>query len=185
MIANTQMSLLDDFSNGMKSLSPPCRPSFIWEKGGSNLKPAIPMPIIQLRRLRAHILQLPKALCTWQPAPLSLTSRPQARTQCHPCNLSLLKRLCKEVAAVIFISVSCWSDKGSMSPKVQPLVLQHASKVEANKRREIAGTTLNSWYTSICKPHAIFTENPMELLLPFYKWGNWGLAGWRSFSHSM
>ena len=67
MIANTQMSLLDDFSNGMKSLSPPCHPSFIWEKGGGgggNLKPAIPMPIIQLRRLRAHILQLPKALCT-------------------------------------------------------------------------------------------------------------------------
>lgn len=130
--------------------------------GGGNLKPAIPMPIIQLRRLRAHILQLPKALCTWQPAPLSLTSRPQARTQCHPCDLSLLKRLCKEVAAVIFISVSCWSDKGSMSPKVQPLVLQHALKVEANKRREIAGTTLNSWYTFICKPHAIFTENPTE-----------------------
>lgn len=64
MIANSQMSLLDDFSNGMKSLSPPRGPSFIWEKGGGNLKPAILMPIIQLRRLSAHILQLPKALCT-------------------------------------------------------------------------------------------------------------------------
>lgn len=132
------------------------------KKGGGNLKPAIPMPIIQLGRLRAHILQLPKALSTWQPAPLSLTYRPQARTQRHPWDLSLLKRLCKEVAAGISTSISCWSNEGSMSLKVQPLVLQLALKVEANKRREITGTTLNSLYTFIFKPHAIFTENPMK-----------------------
>lgn len=64
MIANTQTSLLDDFSDGMKSLSSPCPPSSIWEKWGGNLKPSIPMPVSQLRRPKAHIPQLPKALST-------------------------------------------------------------------------------------------------------------------------
>lgn len=64
MRANIQTRLLDDFGDGMKYLSSPCPPSSIWEKGGGNLKPAIPMPISQLRRQKAHISQLPKALTT-------------------------------------------------------------------------------------------------------------------------
>lgn len=133
-------------SNGMKSLSSPCPLSSIWEKGGGNLKPAILMPISQLRR-EGHIsLHLTSSTSQWY--------REQGvRTQSHPWDLSLLKRLCQEVTAVIFIYISCWSDKGSMSSKVQPLGLQHTLKVEAKKKEkwwlEVTGTALDGFLYSL------------------------------------
>lgn len=133
-----------------------------------------PVPISQLRRVSACISPPDNHhLSQWY-------TEAEVRTQSHPWDLSLSKRLCKEV---IFISVSRWADKGSMSSKVQPLVLQHALKVKAKTgKRSNSNTTLDGFSPW---PHAIFVGNPAKeaSLLPFCKGGNWGSAKGRGFAH--
>lgn len=119
-------------SNGMKSLSSPCPPSSIWEKRWGNLKPAVPMPMSQLGRVGAHISPPDNRR-------VSLLHRTQAEDPKSPPRPKPSEEALQRGHFYIYLLLIRQS---SVSLKVQPLVFQHAWKVEAKR-----GKRSNRHYT--------------------------------------